>query len=96
MTETERRPPKEAPPTTTTRSTPIVTPGTDLVLTRHARRLRLHHVLVRRRRWMNALDDLIAVDPWDFSEPIDWSLTATTFGERERAGRDLAAAGWCP
>lgn len=36
-----------------------ITAGADLVLTRHARCLALHHRLVRRRRWSKELDALI-------------------------------------
>lgn len=45
----------------------ITTRGTDLLLTNRAATLRLHHVLVRRRRWSKALDRLLAAtaDPWE-------------------------------
>jgi hypothetical protein len=69
----------------------------DLVLTPAARRIALHHRLRRRPRWTAELDRLLTpVDPWDHAMPLDWALTATAIGERAAAGRDLAAAGWCP
>jgi len=41
-----------------------VTRAPDHVRTRHARRIRLHHVLVRRRRWSKKLDRLLSpADP---------------------------------
>lgn len=39
-----------------------------IVMTRNARRIRLHHVLVRRRRWSKELDRLLAADPWSYAE----------------------------
>lgn len=46
-------------------ATTIVASTADIIRTRHARRIRLHHVLVRRRRWSKALGCiLIPADPW--------------------------------
>lgn len=73
---------------------------------RARRRLRLHHLLVRRPRWSGELDGLCteiasgdAID--DRAEPYEgdyWADTHMTLGvpERQAAGRVLAAAGWCP
>lgn len=75
----------------------MVTRGTDLVLTSAARRIALHHRFRRRRRWSAELDRLLTPpSPWDFSTPINWTDMTLGVPERERAGADLAAAGWCP
>lgn len=55
----------------------------------------------RIRRWARReLDVLLGepVDPWRMAEPIDWAACQMDRGvpEREHAGRELLAAGWCP
>lgn len=55
----------------------------------------------RTRRWARRELDRL-VDPWSYAvpielgEPIDWRPMAMGVAERDRAGRELAAAGWTP
>jgi hypothetical protein len=77
MTDGEGRALTNARPTTLTDATAKQLDGVtvpreaDAVTTRHARRIALHHRLVRRRRWSKELDALlIPSDPWARSCPL--------------------------
>src|SRR5689334_12551095 len=64
----------------------------DVVMTQAARRIALHHRLVRMRRWSRELDRLLSPpDPWEFSESICWDDHALGWAERDARGRELAA-----
>jgi hypothetical protein len=62
------------------------------------RRLRLHHTLVRRRRFSRELVRLLSPppDPWELSEPIVWDQLALGVPEREYRGEELRARRWRP
>lgn len=95
MSQTERSgpPPHEPPAGTTTAS---VAPGTDIERAR--RRLRLHHLLVRRRRWSDELDELL-LDGFD-AEDLDaeladyWHDIGMTMGYAERRRAGMALTRW--
>lgn len=69
------------------------------------RRLALHHMLVRRPRWSDALDELLAEVESEVLADLEpgvtgdyWAATLMDRGvdERDRRGRELLAAGFVP
>lgn len=71
---------------------------TTVIMTRRGDGLRARRL---RCMWSRLLDEHLGlVDPWTYAEPVGdpyhdlWLDRGVP--ERDRAGADLAAAGWCP